>query len=118
MRDGSICEPEAGGGDLRFAGVSVYRSQHASGSRHDRNVPKRFLKQLKPLFVQILLLARTMGFLNLGKISLDGSKVQANASKHNALSWGHATELEQQLKAEVARFVEMAAAADEEVPEG
>ena len=79
---------------------------------------KRFLKQLKPLFVQILLLARTMGFLNLGKISLDGSKVQANASKHNALSWGHATELEQQLKAEVARFVEMAAAADEEVPEG
>ena len=77
---------------------------------------KRFLKQLKPLFVQILLLARTMGFLNLGKISLDGSKVQANASKHSALSWGHATELEQQLKAEVARLMEMAAAADAEVP--
>ena len=57
-----------------------------------------------------------MGFLNLGKISLDGSKVQANASKHSALSWGHATELEQQLKAEVARLMEMAAAADSEVP--
>ena len=79
---------------------------------------KRFLKELKPLFVQILLLARTMGFLNLGKISLDGSKVQANASKHSALSWGHATELEQQLKAEVARLMAMAAAADAEVPEG
>ncbi len=79
---------------------------------------KRFLKQLKPLFVHILLLARTMGFLNLGKISLDGSKVQANASKHNALRWGHASELEQQLKAEVARLMEMAAAADAEVPEG
>ena len=79
---------------------------------------KRFLKQLKPLFVQILLLARTMGFLNLGKISLDGSKVQANASKHSALSWGHATELEQQLKAEVARLMAMAAAADAAVPEG
>ena len=79
---------------------------------------RRFLKQLKPLFVQILLLARTMGFLNLGKISLDGSKVQANASKHSALSWGHATELEEQLKAEVARLMEMAAAADAEVPEG
>jgi transposase len=79
---------------------------------------KRFLKQLKPLLVQILLLARTMGFLNLGKISLDGSKVQANASKHSALSWGHATELEEQLKAEVARLMEMAAAADAEVPEG
>ena len=79
---------------------------------------KRFLKQLKPLFVQILLLARTMGFLNLGKISLDGSKVKANASKHSALSWGHATELEEQLKAEVARLMEMAAAADADVPEG
>ena len=50
-----------------------------------------------------------MGFLNLGKISLDGSKVKANASKHSALSWGHATELEEQLKAEVARLMEMAA---------
>ena len=79
---------------------------------------KRFLKQLKPVFVQILLLVRTMGFLNLGKISLDGSKVKANASKHSALSWGHATELEEQLKAEVARLMEMAAAADADVPEG
>jgi hypothetical protein len=59
-----------------------------------------------------------MGLLKLGKISLDGSKVQANASKHSALSWGHATELEEQLKAEVARLMAMAEAADMEVPEG
>ena len=82
------------------------------------NFRKRFLEQLKPLFLQILLLAKTMGFLKLGKISLDGSKVQANASKHSALSWGHATELEEQLKAEVARLMAMAEAADIEVPEG
>jgi hypothetical protein len=31
------------------------------------------LQQLKPLFVQILLLAKTLGFLKLGKVSLDGS---------------------------------------------
>jgi hypothetical protein len=79
---------------------------------------QRFLKQLEPLFLQILLLAKTMGFLKLGKISLDGSKVQANASKHSALSWGHATELEEQLKEEVARLMAMAEAADAEVPEG
>jgi transposase/IS5 family transposase len=79
---------------------------------------KRFLEQLKPLFLQILLLAKTPGFLTLGKISLDGSKIQANASKHSALSWGHATELEQQLKEEVARLMAMAEAADVEVPEG
>lgn len=80
---------------------------------------KRFLQQLKPLFVQILLLAKTLGFLNLGKISLDGSKVQANASKHSALSWGHAIELEQQLNQEVARLMAMAEEADTtEVPDG
>lgn len=80
---------------------------------------KRFLKQLQPLFVQILLLAKTLGFLKMGKISLDGSKIQANASKHSALSWGHALELEQQLKQEVARLMAMAEAADTtEVPDG
>ena len=56
---------------------------------------QRFLEQLKPLFLQILLLAKALGFLQLGKISLDGTKIQANASKHRALSWGHARELEQ-----------------------
>jgi transposase len=79
---------------------------------------KRFLEQLKPLFLQILLLAKTLGFLQLGKISLDGTKIQANASKHSALSWGHALELEQQLKEEVARLLALAEAADVEVPEG
>src|SRR5438093_6192258 len=79
---------------------------------------KRFLEKLNPLFVQILVLAKTMGFLKLGKISLDGSKVQANASKHSALSWGHATELETQLKEEVARLMALAADAEAEVPEG
>ena len=78
---------------------------------------KRFLEQLEPLFVQILLLAKMLGFLQLGKISLDGSKIQANASKHSALSWGHAVELEQQLKEEVARLMAMAEAADTEMPE-
>jgi Transposase DDE domain len=73
---------------------------------------------LKALFLQILVLAKAMGFLKLGKISLDGSKVQANASKHSALSWGHATELEEQLKVEIARLMAMAEAADAEVPEG
>jgi len=82
------------------------------------NFRKRFMEKLKPLFVQILLMAKTMGFLKLGKISLDGSKVQANASKHSALSWGHAVALEKQLKEEVAGLMAMAEAADAKVPEG
>ena len=58
---------------------------------------KRFLKELQGLFVQILSLAREMGLLKLGNVSLDGTKVRANASKHKALSWGHAKRLEDQL---------------------
>ncbi len=73
---------------------------------------KRFLNELHPLFVQILMLAREMGFLKLGKVSLDGTKVKANASKHHALSWGHACKIEEQLKAEVDALIELANQAD------
>jgi transposase len=80
---------------------------------------KRFIKQLKPLFVEILMLAREMGLLKLGKVSLDGTKVKANASKHHALSWGHANKLEEQLKAEIDELIRLAEQADsEEIPEG
>lgn len=75
---------------------------------------KRFLDQLQPIFVQILMLAREMGLLQLGKVSLDGTKVKANASKHHALSWGHACKIEQQLQAEVQELMRLAEKADSE----
>ena len=46
---------------------------------------KRFVVQLEDLFVQILLIAPHLGVLKLGDIFIDGSKVEANASKHKAL---------------------------------
>ena len=73
---------------------------------------KRFLLQLTPLFVQILLIAQQMGCLKLGKVSLDGTKIKANASKHRALSWKHACKLEAQIKAEVADLLRQAEEAD------
>lgn len=80
---------------------------------------KRFLDQLKPLFLQILMLAREMGVLRLGKVSLDGTKVKANASKHRALSYDHANKLEQQLQAEVDELIRLAEQADTEaIPDG
>jgi transposase len=80
---------------------------------------KRFLKQIEPLFVQVLLIARELGVLKLGHIALDGTKVHANASKHSALSWGHANKLEAQLNAEVAELLRLGAQADQaEVPDG
>jgi len=80
---------------------------------------KRFLKELTGLFVQILWVARQMGVLKLGNVSLDGSKVKAHASKHKALSYEHACKLEGQLKNEVAELLQKAEAADRaDLPDG
>lgn len=73
---------------------------------------RRFLPQLGKLFVQILMIANQMKVLKLGSVSLDGSKIKANASKHKALSYGHACKLEKQIKAEVAELLKKAEAAD------
>jgi hypothetical protein len=79
---------------------------------------KRFLTELKGLFVDILVLAKTMGTLKLGTISLDGTKINANASKHKALSWKYANQLESQLKNEVAELMQLPEQADNsELPE-
>jgi transposase len=80
---------------------------------------KRFLDQLKPLFLQILTIAHAMGVPKIGKISLDGTKIKANASKHRALSWGHASKLEEQLAGEINELLQMAEQEDAvAVPDG
>ncbi len=62
---------------------------------------RTFLPELKELFVQVLLLAQEAGVLKLGTISLDGTKVHADASKRKAVSYKRLLELETQLRAEV-----------------
>jgi transposase len=73
---------------------------------------RRFLPQLEPLFTAILLVAAEMGVLKLGTVALDGSKMKANASKHKALSWGHAEKLEAQLQQEADELLALAEATD------
>jgi hypothetical protein len=83
------------------------------------NFRRRFLKEIEGLFVEVLKIAREMGMLNLGTVGLDGTKVHANASRHSALSYGHLTKIEEQLKAEVADLLQKAEAADQaDVPDG
>ena len=72
---------------------------------------QRFLPQLEPLFVQILQIAQGLGILKLGDVSLDGTKMQANASQHKAMSWAYAEQLEATLRAEVRRLLPRAEAA-------
>ena len=75
---------------------------------------KRFLSELTDLFAQVLVMAQAMGLLQLGKVSLDGTKIKANASKHKAMSWAHANKLEEQLRAEVTELFAQAEQADTE----
>ena len=68
--------------------------------------------QFEQLFVQVLMLAREVGMLKLGKIAVDGSKVKANASRHSALSWGHIKKIEAQLQQEVKQLMALAESED------
>ena len=80
---------------------------------------RRFLAEIEGQFVQVLLLAREAGLLKLGTVALDGTKVQANASRHRALSYEYAGNLEVQLKAEVEELMALAERADRaDVPDG
>jgi transposase len=83
------------------------------------NFRKCFLPQLQNLFVQILLLAQEMGLLKLGNISLDGSKIAADASKSKAVSYKRLKQIQVKLEAEVAELFALAEKADHSaLPEG
>jgi len=80
---------------------------------------KTFLPELKDLFVQVLLLAQLTGVLKLGTISLDGTKIHADASKSKAVSYKHLLALEAHLHAEVEELFALSERADQaELPDG
>jgi len=80
---------------------------------------KTFLPDLKELFVQVLLLAQAAGVLKLGNISLDGTKIHADASKSKAVSYKHLLALEAHLRAEVEQLFALSERADAgEMPTG
>lgn len=67
---------------------------------------QRFTEELKGLFVQVLGLCAEAGLVRLGHVSLDGTKVRANASRHKAMSYGRMREKEAALAAEVEGWLE------------
>ena len=83
------------------------------------NFRKRFGKEFESAFVQVLQVARENQISKFGTVSLDGTKIHANASRHSALSYGHAEKIEAQLKVEVLELLKLAAAADQSpLPDG
>src|SRR5438045_4414573 len=80
---------------------------------------RTFLPERKDLFVQVLLLAQEAGVLKLGTISLDGTKVHADASKRNAVSYKRLLEVETQLRTEVEELFALSEQSDQpEAPDG
>ena len=80
---------------------------------------KQFLADIKVVFAQVLLIAHEMDYLRLGHISLDGSKVHADASKSKAVSYGRLLKLEKQLRQEVEELLALGEQADAtELPKG
>jgi transposase len=78
--------------------IAAFRQQH--------------LPVLAQLFTQVLQLCNKAGLVKLGHVAIDGGKVQANASKHKAMSYDRMEEKEKQLKAEVEKLLAQAAQTD------
>jgi len=74
---------------------------------------KRFLGQIKGWFKEILLIGKELGLVRLGNIYIDGTKVQANASRHKAMSYEYIQKLEKQLEEEIDKLLDLAASQDE-----
>lgn len=85
---------------------------------HDsiNNFRKRFFPEIKKLFKDILEFAYEMEVFKLANISIDGTKIEANASKHKAMSYEYACKLEKQLTEEVEKLFEMANSPETGVP--
>ncbi len=77
---------------------------------------KTFLPALQELFTQVLLIAHVAGVLKLGRISLDGTKLHADASKSKAVSYQRLLEREVQLSQEVSELLALAERTDRGEP--
>ncbi len=75
---------------------------------------KRHLKALSGLFLEVLELCQRSGLVKLGHVALDGTKIQANASKHKAMSYERMCDAQRQLEQEVSELLGKAQEADAE----
>ena len=90
-----------------------------AGNRHPdhdtiASFRKRHLVALSRLFLQVLRLCQAAGLVKLGHVALDGTKVQASASKHKAMSYERMLKSEAELAEQVERLLAEAEAVDAE----
>jgi len=75
---------------------------------------RRHLEALSGLFTQALLLCSEAGLVKLGHVSIDGTRIKANASKHKAMSYKHMNQTEARLKLEIDALLAAAEKTDAE----
>jgi len=71
------------------------------------------LDALSGLFLQVLKLCQKAGMVELGHVAIDGTRVQANASKHKAMSYDRMTATEAKLKEQVDELLQKAQETDQ-----
>src|SRR6266516_5819118 len=82
-----------------FRTLSDFRQQH--------------LEAFKDVFVQVVRLAGAAGLVKLGNVSTDGTKIQGNASRHKAMSYGYMKKVVERLREEIEALVTAAYQQDE-----
>jgi transposase len=73
---------------------------------------KDHLDAFADVFVQVLRLAQAAGLVRLGTIAVDGTKIQGNASRHKAMSYGYMTKEVVRLRAEIDTLLKQAETVD------
>jgi transposase len=73
---------------------------------------KIHLEAFAEVFTEVLRLAAAAGLVSLGNIAIDGTKIQGNASRHKAMSYGYMKKEEQRLRAEIERLLREAQGQD------
>lgn len=71
-------------------------------------------RALGAFFLEVLRLCREAGLVKLAHVALDGTKIEANASKHKAMSHSRMVKTEARLKGEIDRLLEEAEQVDQE----
>ncbi|HMS86717.1 MAG TPA: transposase [Nitrospira sp.] len=107
---------------IERATYEVVAFRYIAGNMHpDHDTLNQFRKEnlaeLKGLFVEVLLMAHLMGYVKLGNISIDGSKIHADASKSKAVSYGRIGQMEKRLQEEIKALFALAEQTESERPD-
>lgn len=73
---------------------------------------KIHLDAFADVFVEVLRLAAAAGMIKLGNVAIDGTKIQGNASRHKAMSYGYMKKEEQRLRVEIDALMKQAQSQD------